>query len=71
MKLELPDFELGDDMAANLANEELTAQVETLCTLWNRQIMDALDGLLRKSPEGKSNKIPALFPITLALPMNS
>lgn len=52
MKLEVPEFDLSDDIAANLANEELTAQVEELCTVWNRQIMDALDGLLKKTPEG-------------------
>ena len=40
-------------MTANLANEELIAQVEEVCTVWNRQIMDALDGLLKKTPEGK------------------
>ena len=52
VKLEVPTFDLSDDMAANLANEELTAQVEELCTVWNKQIMDALDGLLKKTPEG-------------------
>lgn len=54
--MEIPDFEVGDDMAANLANQELTAQVEEVCTVWNRQIMDALDGLLKKTPEGKSKR---------------
>ena len=53
VKLEVPEFELSDDMTANLANEELIAQVEEVCTVWNRQIMDALDGLLKKTPEGK------------------
>ena len=43
VKLEVPEFELSDDMTANLANEELIAQVEEVCTVWNRQIMDALD----------------------------
>jgi len=52
VKLEIPEFELGDDLQANLANQELVAQVEEVCSTWNRQIMDALDNLLRKTPEG-------------------
>ena len=53
----MPNFELSDDMAANLANEELTAQVEELCTVWNRQIRDALDSLLNKRPEGMREEL--------------
>lgn len=53
VKLEIPEFDVSDDMTANLANEDLIALVEEVCTVWNRQIMDALDGLLKKTPEGK------------------
>lgn len=52
-------------MAANLENEELKAKVEEVCTVWNRQIMDALDGLLKKTPEGKTFAYVYLFFLNL------
>lgn len=55
MKLEIPDYELSDDMRANLNNPDLVAKVEDSCTVWNSQIMEAMDHLLAKTPEGESN----------------
>lgn len=56
MKLEIPDFELHDDPQANLNSPAIVSKIEEVCVIWNKQIMDAMDNLLQKAPEGIYNQ---------------
>lgn len=52
VRLEVPDLQLSDNMAENLANEELMNIVQETCRNWLIQIEGALEALQKKTPQG-------------------
>ena len=57
VKLEIPEFELYEDPQSNLTNSAIVSKIEEVCVVWNKQIMDAMDHLLQKTPEGTCNSV--------------